>query len=183
MNISKRNIFFTLGLSFFTLQLNASNVRSMFADSTIPNVFVLGQYDGLVFESMKQDYDAALVTACKNDVETAYYCWIHMLKHIETHAVKSNFDINGVKMWLYVFWEKDGSIGYMSYFLKPNSKNVKADEMTNFLNDFRKNYTFPVKFDRKFSNYSTANFPVMIEKPVQNANPNGGSATTNTGKN
>ncbi len=183
MNISKRNIIFTLSLTFLSWQLSASNALPMPADSTIPNVFVLGQYDGPVFESMKKDYDAALVTACKNDVETAYYCWIHMLKHIETHATKSNFDINGVKMWLYVFWEKDGTIAYMSYFLKPNSKNVKAEDMTNFLNDFRKIYTFPVKFDRKFSNYSTANFPVMIEKPAQNTSPTGGSATTNTGKN
>lgn len=134
------------------------------ADSSIPRVFVLGQYDGSPFERLKGDYEASLVTACKNDMETAYYCWMHVLKHMESYAAKTNFDINGIKLWLYIFWEKDGTIGYMAYYPKPNSKNFKAEDMTAFLNDFCKNYTFPLKYEKAFSNYSTASFPVIIEK-------------------
>ena len=141
------------------------------ADSSIPRVFILGQYDGLPFEKLKANYEASLITACKNDMETAYYCWVHMLKHMESQAGRSGFDLSGIKMWLYVFWEKDGTIGYMAYYLKPNSRNIKGEELTAFLSEFRKNYIFPVKFDKGFSNYSNASFPVMVE------NPSGGGAS------
>lgn len=143
----------------------------------IPRVFVLGQYDGVLFEKMKSDYESSLLTVCKNDIETAYYCWAHLLKHVESHAAKSNFDMNGIKLWLYAFWEKDGTLAYLAYYPKPNSKNFKADEMTAFLSDFCKVYTAPYKYDKPFSNYSTAVFPVMIEKIPVNG---GGSGSVNT---
>lgn len=143
----------------------------------IPRVFTLGQYDGVLFERMKADYKTSLLTVCKNDVETAYYCWAHLLKHIESHAAKSNYDLNGVKLWLYAFWEKNGSLAYLAYYPKPNSKNFKAEEMTAFLNDFCKHYVAPYKYTESFSNYSTATFPVMIEKVPTSNNGGTGNVT------
>ncbi len=145
------------------------------ADSSIPRVFILGQYDGSPFERLKGDYQTSLIAACKNDMEAAYYCWMHLLKHMESHASVSKFDMNGIKLWLYVFWEKDGTISYIAYHPKPNSKNFKAEEMTAFLNSFAASYTFPVKSDKPYSNYSTASFPVLVENPTNNSP---GNATT-----
>jgi hypothetical protein len=160
--IKKLFLAFGLTLVFFTLR--ASSPIVMPSDSALPRVFVLGQYDGIPFERMKKDYEATLMTACKNDMETAYYCWLHLLKNLESFATKSNYDINGVKLWLYAFWEKDGTIGYLSYYPKPNSKNFKAEEMNAFLNEFRKTYVSPLKYEKAYSNYSNASFPVMVEK-------------------
>jgi hypothetical protein len=73
---------------------------------------------------------------------------------------------------LYVFWNKDGSIDHLAYHLKPNSKNVKYEELTAFLADFRNNYRSPLKFDAAYCNYSAGSFPVMVEKSVGNSNGN-----------
>ncbi len=189
MIILKRSFFaFCLSLSFLTVKastpvdyVNEASVIKIdlpLADSSIPRVFILGQYDGSPFERLKGDYQTSLMTACKNDMEAAYYCWMHLLKHMESHAVASNFDMTGIKLWLYVFWEKDGTISYIAYHPKPNSKNFKAEDMTAFLNSFASSYIFPLKFDKPFSNYSSASFPVMVEKPINNP----GNATTKSVK-
>lgn len=169
----KKNIFAFCLSCFFLMAYtaNATENASQFkildiaADSAIPRVFVLGQYDGVPFERMKADYNTTLMAACKNDIETAYFCWVSMLQHMETHSKKMNFDLNGIKLWMYVFYEKDGAISYIAYHPKPNSKNFKQEDMTAFLNSFCSSYTFPLKSDKPFSNYSTATFPVMVEKP------------------
>ena len=157
-------LFLSFGFTLALFTLRASSPVLMPIDSALPRVFVLGQFDGTPFERMKKDYETTLVAACKNDMETAYYCWLHLLKNMESFATKSNFDLNGMKLWLYIFWEKDGTIGYIAYYPKANSKNFKAEDMNVFLNDFRKSYTSPLKFEKAYSNYSNASFPVMVEK-------------------
>ena len=176
----------TLFLLFSLFSAQASTPILMPIDSSIPRVFILGQYDGTPFERMKKDYETTLATACKNDYETAYYCWLHLLKHMESHAVKKNYDINGVKLWLYAFWEKDGTLGYIAYYPKPNSKNFKAEDMNAFLSDFCKNYSLPLKHEKPYSNYSTANFPVMVEKTSGTGEVNSkgtGTPTRSAGQN
>jgi hypothetical protein len=182
-----KKTFFAFSLIFLALFAKANNFSTLNSEvsspvidttPTIPRVFVLGQYDGSPFESMKGDYEATLASACKNDMELAFYSWVSLLKHMETFAGRTGYDLNGIKIWLYVFWSKEGNVDYIAYYPKPNSRNIKGDELTNFFNDFLKNYTFPIKNDKRFSNYSSANFPVMVEKP----GGNGGGATTGNGK-
>lgn len=173
-NMIVKKTFFALILTLTSLFANANTrtVEGSLTDTipSIPRVFVLGQYDA-PFESMKGDYDATLASACKNDVELAYYSWVHLLKHMESFSGRTGYDLNGVKVWLYVFWAKDGTIDYVAYYPKPNSRNIKGEELTVFLNEFLKSYTFPIKNDKNFSNYSSASFPVMIEKNSGNGNP------------
>ena len=142
---------------------------------SLPTVFALGQYDGPPFEKLKSEYNTQLLAVCRNDMQMAYFLWVHVLKHIETHAVKSHVDLDGVKLWLYIFWNKDGSIKNIAFYPKPNSKNIKIEEMSAFLNDFCKSYKFPMSAETNFSHYSTANFPVMVEKSLETT----GNVTTN----
>lgn len=150
---------------FVSLQAFNTNITTSLTD-TIPRVFTLGAYDGVPFERIKQNYETNMLTACKSDVEGAYYIWIHMLKYMETHSKKVGYDLNGIKLWLYAFYDKDGTIHHLAYYPKPNSKNFKAEEMTAFLTDFCKTYKSPLKYDKNYSNYSNANFPVLVEIPV-----------------
>lgn len=136
------------------------------ADS-LPTVFALGQYDGQPFESLKADHETQLLAVCRKDMEMAYYLWVHVLKHIETQSVKTGFNLDGVKLWLYVFWNKDGTINNIAFYPKPNSKNIKNEDMAAFLTSFCKIYKFPMTAATNFSHYSTANFPVLVEKPVE----------------
>jgi hypothetical protein len=131
---------------------------------TLPRVFLLGVYDGGDFEQLKEQYSMSLVQACRSDMETAYYSWIHMLKHLETYSKNQKFDLDGAKMWLYVFWNKDGSIQHLAFYLKQNSRNMDKTTVTTFLEGFCNQYKSPIKAEKNFSNYSSASFPVMIEK-------------------
>ena len=132
---------------------------------SLPTVFALGQYDGAPFDALKAECESQLLDVCRKDMEMAYYLWIHMQKRMESHAAKTGFDLTGVKVWFYAFFNKDGSIQHLAYYPKPNSRNIKSEEMTAFLFDFCKMYKLPLTADRCFQHYSFANFPVMVEKP------------------
>jgi hypothetical protein len=153
-----------LTLFVFLSLIGVVGATSSVKIDSLPQVFALGQYDGQPFEKLKAAHETQLLTVCRNDMETAYYLWVHVLKHIETQSVKTGFDLNGVKLWLYIFWNKDGSISNIAFFPKPNSKNFKTEDMAAFLTNFCKIYKFPLGADMPFSHYSTANFPVMVEK-------------------
>ena len=170
ISIVKKTLTFLSALFFLTV---AQASPSTITTDSLPTVFALGQYDGQPFERLKSDYETQLLSVCKNDMETAYYLWVHVLKHIETQSVKTGFNLDGVKLWLYVFWNKDGTIKNMAFYPKPNSKNIKNEDMANFLAGFCKIYKFPLTAEVNFSHYSTASFPVMVEKPAET------STTTN----
>ena len=149
------------------LVLTTARATPSIKTDSLPTVFALGQYDGQPFEKLKADCETQLLTVCRNDMEMAYFLWVHVLKHIETQATKTGFDMNGVKLWLYIFWNKDGSIKNIAFFPKPNSKNFKTEDMAAFLSSFCKTYKFPMTSEGNFSHYSTANFPVLVEKPAE----------------
>jgi hypothetical protein len=152
--------------------LTTAQATSPIKIDSLPTVFALGQYDGQPFEKLKSEHETQLLAVCRNDMEMAYYLWVHVLKHIETHSIKTGFDLNGVKLWLYIFWNKDGSISNIAFFPKPNSKNFKTEDMAAFLTGFCKVYKFPMGADTGFSHYSTANFPVLMEKVKETTPPN-----------
>ena len=139
-------------------------IRTSQNATNLPRVFLLGDFDGSPFEQLKSSHEMTLLEACKNDSETAYYCWVHLLKHLETFAQQRSYDINGVKMWLYVFWNKDGTVAHIAYYLKPNSKFVKTEDLSNLLNSFCEIYKLPLTTDKNYSNYNSASFPVNMEK-------------------
>ncbi len=162
----KKTLTFLIGLFFLTATQATASTAST---DSLPTAFMLGQYDGQPFERLKANYETQLLSVCKNDMETAYYLWVHVLKHIETQSVKAGFNLDGVKLWLYVFWNKDGTINNIAFHPKPNSKNVKNEDIANFLTAFCKTYKFPLTTEVNFSHYSTASFPVMVEKPTETA--------------
>ncbi len=173
--LKKFFLLFVAGLFLTASFINPSAITAQPAASTdmvqngsiLPRVFLLGDFDGTPFEQLKSNYENTLFSACHNDAETAYFCWMHLLKHLESFAQQRNYDINGVKMWLYVFWNKDGTVAHIAYYLKPNSKFVKTDVLTNLLKSFSETYKLPLTSDKNYSNYNSAAFPVNVEKPAE----------------
>lgn len=166
-NISKRVCYTMLLLTTwnFCYAMNPT-MFVIAAKDSLPRVFLLGEKDR-EFEQAKVLYNTNLVEACQGDMETAYYTWMHMMKKLETFAKQQGYELDGLKMWLYVFWNKDGSIAHVGYFLKPNSRNLREDELpklNKLFENFTKNYRFPVKSDKGFSNYTHANFPILLER-------------------
>ncbi len=94
-------------------------------------------------------------------MKLAYSKLMGMMQEMEAYATLVDFDLKGVNAWLHFFWDKDGNIAHIGFYLKPNSKNVGADLMKNFLEGFAKHYKFPLKFSRSFSHYSSFSFPIV----------------------
>jgi hypothetical protein len=158
-------------------------------NDTLPVVFMLGQ-DDRAFDALKTEHDLQLLAVCRNDMEMTYYLWIQMMKHMESYATRTGFDLNGIKLWLYAFYNKDGSIRHLAYHAKPQSRNFKPEDMNEFLAGFVKTYKLPITADRAFQHYNVGFFPVLVEKVKDarngfNNNSNGGgnnSQHSNSGK-
>ena len=133
----------------------------------LPVIFQLGEFEPQMDDESRL-HKTQLLTACDYDIELAYGKWISMIKEIEAYSNRIAFDINGVKVWLNVFYEKNGQIGHIGYYLKPNSRNIDNKDFAAFLKSFVNNYSFPHTFTEPFSHYGSAGFPTAsYEAPVR----------------
>lgn len=129
-------------------------------DSLPPKVFMLGEHEA-AFEQLSYAYPVMLLEACDNDMNVAYGKWLDMLQAMESHSEEIGYDLKAVKVWLNVFWAKDGTIEHIAYYLKPTSKNIDTERLTLFLISFMNNYTFPLVYTENYAHYGSASFPTM----------------------
>ena len=148
-------------LVFVSASLTVSAQKSGEGESKVyPTVFQIGDQPE-AFEELSEDYEIGLLDVCDDDVNKAHQQWTLMLKSMEKHAKSKGFDINGVKMWIKVFWKKDGSIKHIAFHLKPTSKNVDRKTLQRFLKSFTKSYSSNIKATGDYSQYSSASFPTL----------------------
>ena len=97
-------------------------VKETTQDTTnaMPKVFLLGNFEK-EYEKLSADYSTSLLEVNDDDFQVAFAKWNTLLKEMEAHAEMIDYDIKGIKMWLHVFWDKNGKIKHIAYFLKPNS--------------------------------------------------------------
>lgn len=127
-------------------------------ESRLPTIFQLGEFE-VQMDEKSLEHKTQLLTACDYDIELAYGKWISMVKEMEAYSKSIGYDINGVKVWLNVFFEPNGKIGHLGYYLKPNSKNLDRKEFAAFLKSFVNNYSFPHAYKEPFAHYGSAGFP------------------------
>ncbi len=144
-----------LGTTFFA--------SSLLAQDDVQPVFVLGENEK-AYEMLNQDYSQTLLEVSGFDTQKAFEHWMDMMKQMEDYAKKLRFDIKGVKLWLHVFWNEDGTVSHIGYLLRPDSRNIDNLELAAFLKTFSARYKLPVGSSRKFSHYTGANFPIYSEK-------------------
>ncbi len=135
--------------------------ESPIKELTLPKVFQIGEYEeqyGLLYEI----YHDILLTVCHDDMNLAFDKWMYMIGEMETYAQKIEFDLNGVKLWLKVFWDEDGSIRYLSYFLKPNSRNIDTAELSAFLSSFMNIFRMPIQSTVKYTHNGSTQFPTTL---------------------
>ncbi len=133
------------------------------SSEALPPVFKLGDHEA-AFEGAKQKYSQTLLEVSGYDTKAAFSNWMEMMKAMDNYAQKVKYDINGVKLWLHVFWGANGQIAHMGYLLRPDSRNVEEVELAAFLKSFMNKYTFPATSSRPFSHYTGANFPVFSQR-------------------
>ena len=148
-------------LIFVFTSLTVSAQKSVEGEKKVyPTVFQIGDQPE-AFEKLSEDYETGLLDVCDNDVKKAHQQWILMLKAMENYAKANDFDINGLKMWMKVFWEEDGTIKHIAFHLKPTSKNLDRKTLENFLKNFSKSHSIDVKAAENYSQYSSAAFPTL----------------------
>jgi hypothetical protein len=123
-------------------------------------VFQLGQ-DEAAYEKLTQDYARGLLVVSNNDMKQALNNWYEVLKSMQDHANASNFNISSLKVYLHVFWNADGSIHRIGYFLMPDSRNFKPEEIKAFFGSFIRQYQPKLRSDKNFSHYTSASFPIL----------------------
>ncbi len=112
------------------------------------------------FEFLSGRHNSSLMDAFAGDIDKAFKSWVHMLRAMEAFSKEVSYDIDGTKMLFKVFWNEDGSIASIAFFLRPNSRNIDPTQFAVFLKAFTQEYKLPVVTDRKFAHYGGASFPV-----------------------
>ncbi len=151
----------------FSTGLWAQPAPSQGQKTQLPKVFLIGEFSQ-EFEEMSVSYRSNLLSVTDFDMEAAYDKWVSMLQEMEAYAEQINFDIKGVKLWVKVFWEPDGSIKHIAYYLKPKSRNIDTEELTAFFSSFINNYRFPLVTSKRYTHYGSAAFPTQPKRLKQN---------------
>lgn len=151
-------IFFVFGIVAPINTQNSGNIAN-----GIPAVFELGTNDDTLGE-LAENYTGNLMSVCDNSMEKAYKHWMFLLIDMEDYSKKINFDLNGVKIWLNVYWNKNGKIDLISFYPKPNSKNIPNAELKSFLLSFARQYQMEeLNSTIHFVHYGSASFPNHAE--------------------
>lgn len=152
-----------LGLSYVPMFATDLDYRAPFTSlDSLPAVFMIGQNED-AYETLVSTCSNPLLTVCNDSMDLAYKTWMLMLNDIEKYAEKSEFDIKGIKIWLNVFWNSDGTIKHLVYFPKPNSRNMDFDLLTLYLGKFVENYKMEALDRACFSHYGSAAFPTFAD--------------------
>jgi hypothetical protein len=143
-------------------QLDGSVTRYQEPDN-LPRVFMIGEYEK-PYETMSASYEKLLLNIYKEDIDKAYSAWTSVLISMEDYAKETSFNLNGLKLWMNVFFNVDGSIQHIVYFPKPNSRNMEFEQLTNFLISFCKVYHFKDPVPEKCSHFGSASFPTFAKR-------------------
>ena len=125
----------------------------------MPQVFKIGEYEK-DYDKLLMNHQAQLLNVCNNDMQDAFRKWMGMAAEIEAYAKTVDYDINGLKFWVHVFWKKDGEIDHLGFHLRPNSRHVPDEELAEFLSAFVAQYRLPINANERFSHYTTLAYPL-----------------------
>lgn len=143
-------------------QLNKDLVRQQ-EPSQLPRAFMIGEHEKM-YESMMGRYDKPLLYLYQNDLQKAFQAWMGVLMDMEEYARKTSFDLNGLKLWINIFLNEDGSIQHIVYFPKPNSRNMPFEKLSQFLNQFIDTYRFKDPVNIKCSHFGSVSFPTFAKR-------------------
>ena len=129
----------------------------------LPRVFMIGEYEK-PYENLTAGYDKLLLNIYKDDIDKAFSAWTSVLISMEDYAKEVSFNLNGLKLWMNVFFNMDGSIQHIVYYPKPNSRNMEFEHLTNFFISFCKVYHFKDPIPVKCSHFGSASFPTFAKR-------------------
>ena len=153
----KIKFIFIVVLAGFAFQASGQSLND-----ELPLVFTVGEH-GKMYEQLVSECETPLVELSSNSMDSAYVYWLQQMGQLEVHADTSGFDIKGVKIWINVFWNPDGSIKHIAFFPKKSSRNVDFDELKILLNAFAKKNRISLNCNSCFSHFGSASFPTHAD--------------------
>ncbi len=159
MHLKIRHISTTLAASLMLVVMSNQSVQSQ---NTIPKAFMIGEYEA-VYGEVAGECNTSLLAVCDDYMDVAYEKWIKMLTEMEGYADSIGFDIKGVKVWLNIFWNNDGTIKHLVYYPKPNSRNMDFQLLTAFYINFANQYQLDQAHQSCYSHYGSASFPIYSQ--------------------
>jgi len=126
----------------------------------MPRVSLIGE-DEDIFAALAQTHGGIFLEVCGDDMDLAYDKWMGMLVAMEDYSEEINYDIKGVKTYLYVFWNADGTVKHLSFYPKANSRNIPIAELKAFFKGFAKKFKMDVVAEKGYSHYASGSFPTF----------------------
>ncbi len=147
----------------FTLLVVYSYSQPHALASALPTVFLIGEYEDHYLE-LSQAHPAQFMSVYQNDIDRAYKGWANCMMDMEDYADRTNFDLKGVKLWINLFFNADGTISNLAFYPKPNSRNVPEEELATFFKNFISQYRLPVTAEKGFQHSTSASFPTFFQR-------------------
>lgn len=154
-------LLFFLGI---LLPLTAVQAQQVPANKALPKVINVSQ-NSAVLEELSNQYQSSLFSASDTNFVATVKNWRGFLLSMEQYSEAIDFDIKGVKVWLKVFWAKDGNIDYIAYALSGRSINIDVVEWEAFLRSFMLNNKMALQHTRGFTYDGRIMFPLSYSLP------------------
>jgi hypothetical protein len=127
-------------------------------------IFELGK-DEQHYRDLCEAYPETLLTWKKDNYIQSALLWFDFLKSMETYADAIQFNLYGLKLWLHIFWNEQGGIDHIGYYIHPESRQIQQAELNAFLSAFSRLAKKPdVNSGLKISHYTSASFPTFALK-------------------
>jgi hypothetical protein len=156
----KKVLIFSIFVLSSIIAFGKNNVMQGDSGKILPKVFLLGEYTA-AYEKIHNAHPSSLFEFCNNDADQAFDKWARFLIGMEMYAQSINYDIKGVKVWMEVCWEKDGTLKYIAYAPKPDSRNTDLAELSAFMKSFSSHYTPQFSPGKNIVQNSHASFPFL----------------------
>ncbi len=135
-------------------------------DTSLPPVINVAK-NSTALDELSNNYQSSLFSASKADFMETGHNWRKLLLSMEQYADKIDFDIKGVKVWIKVFWDKEGNVEHIAYALSDRSINIDLVEWEAFLRSFIRNNKLPLQHSRSFTYDGRVMFPLSYAPPSQ----------------
>ena len=146
-----------------TLFLVRAQLQPPVQTSALPEVFLIGEYEDQ-YPELSIQHPKVFMSVFNNDIDLAYKGWSEFLMDVEDYAADINFDIKGVKLWINLYFNADGTIAHLAFFPKPNSRNVPQEHLVAFFKNFVRQYHFPEQAEEGFQHSTGASFPTFFNR-------------------
>lgn len=162
--IALGSVVYATGVDATVVDDGGSSETTVSQNEKPPLVFLIND-DPAAFEKLSLEYSTPLLGVCAYDMDSAYVKWMDFIVSVEKYADENDFDIKGVKMWIKVFWSKEGKVDHIAYHLKPKSRNINTDSLSDFFERFIAEYQLELNTDTIYSHYAVASYPTFY-RPV-----------------